>query len=766
MNWSSRHLVVSVAAMTLFLCDYVSGDGTNDVVSPLVSYHFHETLSVPPAQPNVASPLASYLYYDWCGDSDLTFESSTLVSYLFHGPPVIVRQPVSKLAALGTDVSFDVQVSGSTPMNYQWYVDGVAVAGGVASSILVTGAQPDDAGPYWVSAENSYGAITTGTANLYLHSPASTPRPEAPTNAPALDAPPSTLTQPPRIPDGSQVQVFSHDGVLSRNRMTVVLTHGWRSSSDAWPAEMAAALVAKGYDVNILAWDWRDNAESAVAELARVAARTASEGEALGGELLYLLGAGYDKPIHFIGHSLGTKVNCRAANYLHGDTRNSPGPHLQFAPFRTHMTLLDEAEVSAVFGSPTLSWDLLFATAFINRAEHIDTAGSLIAAAGSWTEVIPKQAAWVDNYVSCVGFYHDDALNVGLWLPTANQVNRHEYAVDWYRATIANPLGSAVGHRWSFERNTLWAAPTVGRLYMQSDTISAPELEVTYTGPVGEGLAFPSAESYFGVGWLGGGLTVLGNAVLSSYDSTMRYAGNLLADFVDSYSGHLGTPVYSGTAQSTPAYFAPEPFYETEGDWGLTFQLQVGSGPAAPQSLASLSITPLSEDPPTNSAYIWIPVSIPVEAVALTFQFRFDSSGPGEYLTMGVSNVNCFTMEAEYVEDATWETASMIMVDEFAGQDMDLFFALNGASSEPIGSLSVRGIQFVIPPRPQLTLTVESNAPAVSWPLSAIGWDLYSVDSLSDTNWTLNTDTPTNRGFVHVVVDQGSVTNRFYRLQK
>ena len=48
---------------------------------------------------------------------------------------------------------------------------------------------------------------------------------------------------------------------IDRAKPTVVITHGWNSSSDYWPSNMAASMVAGGVSgANLLAWDWRENA--------------------------------------------------------------------------------------------------------------------------------------------------------------------------------------------------------------------------------------------------------------------------------------------------------------------------------------------------------------------------------------------------------------------------------------------------------------------------------------------------------------------------
>jgi hypothetical protein len=166
-----------------------------------------------------------------------------------------------------------------------------------------------------------------------------------------------------------------------------------------------------------------------------------------------------------------------------------------------------------------------------------------------------------------------------------------------------------------------------------------------------------------------------------------------------------------------------------------------------------------------NSVYTWIPTTVPRDAVGLTFQFRLDGSAPSEFLTMGVSNVPLFTMEAQYIENGEWQTSSMVEIPEYAGQEVQLFFSLNDTTM-PTGTLSVRGIQFLIPARPELEITVTNDQPQIAWPVSAIGWQLESVESLSETNWTALTNAPAVQDYQRTVTDEEPTGQRFYRLRK
>ncbi len=175
-------------------------------------------------------------------------------------------------------------------------------------------------------------------------------------------------------------------------------------------------------------------------DLQGAAARTPSQGDALGEALVLTLGQDYDEALHIVGHSLGARVNRQAVDMVHLNG---------FDWARTHVTILDAAELG-----------------------DLD--------ARSWEKSIPDQAAWIDNYVSAFGDIHPEATNVILRAgmpisldPSALSLfdavkEFHEYPVDWYSDTIDRPLDSDMGYRWTFEGGGLDGSPSPGSMYVQT----------------------------------------------------------------------------------------------------------------------------------------------------------------------------------------------------------------------------------------------------------------------------------------------------------
>ncbi len=414
------------------------------------------------------------------------YHTVALVGIVLPVVPSITRHPTNQIAKVGTNILLSAVAQGSSPLSYQWRRNGNPVTGATSASLPLNNVQLTDAGDYWVVVTNSYGAVTSAVARVNAYLPPATTQPAPPAATPATQPPATNLTARPIVPSSTQLKVFTGGGTIDRNKMTIVMTHGWKSSSTEWPTDMKNALVAKGYDAkaNIVAWDWQPNALTKSPSTA--AARTCSEGEALGSALLSTLGTGYNQPIHFIGHSLGTLVNCHAADYIHGDEKNSPGwiagSTLKFSPLNTHVTMFDEAElVSALNGIHVFADLLLKPTG--------DTTANLVNC--TWAKVIPEQSAWIDNYLSEVGLLHTEAANVLLWRePTLNPIYPHGSGYRWYSGTVGNPLGSLMGHRWSFERDSLGSAPQRGKYFLQSLDLNQSELTVTdVSAAVAAGLA-------------------------------------------------------------------------------------------------------------------------------------------------------------------------------------------------------------------------------------------------------------------------------------
>jgi len=250
---------------------------------------------------------------------------------------------------------------------------------------------------------------------------------------------PSTIVQP----SSDQLKVLG-DGNFDTTRPTVVLSHGWNSDVDdaendsTWPTDMGRWIGMERLGVNVVAWDWSDDANTGALFNAAGSA-TPRQGRALGRALVDMMGPDYDHALHFVGHSFGSLVNRNAIDLLHADG---------FDPDRTHVTILDSADY-----------------ALLGRFD--------------WTNPIPQEAGRIDNYISAFGAYHDGAINVFLsqnlpasvFAGVSDMEEYHTYPIDWYTQTVrnaqtvGNPTAN-LGHAWSIHRDPLLAFP--GTDYIQT----------------------------------------------------------------------------------------------------------------------------------------------------------------------------------------------------------------------------------------------------------------------------------------------------------
>ncbi len=107
-------------------------------------------------------------------------------------PPTVAVQPKSQTVTTGQTVTFSVSVSGSAPVQYQWYKNGAAIPGATQSSFSINSALQGDGGNYSALVSNLGGAVSTTEALLTV----------------IIPIPPPTITkqpQPQSIPLGNPI---------------------------------------------------------------------------------------------------------------------------------------------------------------------------------------------------------------------------------------------------------------------------------------------------------------------------------------------------------------------------------------------------------------------------------------------------------------------------------------------------------------------------------------------------------------------------------
>jgi uncharacterized repeat protein (TIGR03803 family) len=668
---------------------------------------------------------------------------------LVPAAPVITTQPQSQTAQVGNNVTFSVVANGWPAPNFQWQFNGQNIAGQTAPSLSLTNVQFTNAGGYSVIVTNAYGSVTSAVAQLTVF----TNLVVAQTNK----APP--LPGSPTIPtDATHFKVFTNGGFvtglgLNPSKSTVVITHGWNDSSTIWPLEIAndIKLVLGASAPNIVAWDWTAEATN---PLPTATLDTQGQGYALGEDLAAALGPNYSQRIHFIGHSLGTLVNARAANYIHANG---------FSWTNTQMTLFDDAEVA--WGLVGNSWATLTSLLQNDSSPQQD-----------WIQPLPTNCAWADNYITAVGMPHPQAVNViltnmapdlsniqnlfdfgiGAWTGQFKTeiTDYHDYPYIWYFNTInqinnPNDPPYLMGFSRSWEGGGSAARPSVNSYYIQS-TVCPP--------------SFPSYSGY----------DPAYNLVQITPDQANQYlnarpqnlisqvgvnlvssSANILANNNNQQVQLLNGPAVNVSSQITGPAYAAATLIKL-----FTTSLISGNGLVRPMG----GPVPMGGSAENSPAYVWIPVTVPTNALTMAFNFMLQGNGNQDSFQVAMNSNNLMTVETVLIQTNVTMSSGMIDVSQYAGQQAELFFGIVGGTSTN-ASLTVSDIAFYVTLPPSLQIQMAGTNVVLTWPLSAAGYVLQSANQLSPpVSWTAVTNVPVIVNFQYTVTNQISSGSRFYRL--
>jgi len=86
-------------------------------------------------------------------------------------PPRIARPPQTRAVDTGQSIVLNALVIGGLPLRYQWYLDGVPLAGETNRWLVLTGMHPRDAGDYQLVAMNNFGSATSTMASVSVAIP-------------------------------------------------------------------------------------------------------------------------------------------------------------------------------------------------------------------------------------------------------------------------------------------------------------------------------------------------------------------------------------------------------------------------------------------------------------------------------------------------------------------------------------------------------------------------------------------------------------------
>ncbi|MGD0743650.1 MAG: immunoglobulin domain-containing protein [Verrucomicrobiota bacterium] len=98
--------------------------------------------------------------------------SSNAVLTVTNIPPAIIVQPTNQTVTATSNVTFVVTATGTTPLSYQWQVDGTnlvdgaQISGSISNVLTISGAQPTNGGIYTVTVTNNGGSVISSNAIL------------------------------------------------------------------------------------------------------------------------------------------------------------------------------------------------------------------------------------------------------------------------------------------------------------------------------------------------------------------------------------------------------------------------------------------------------------------------------------------------------------------------------------------------------------------------------------------------------------------------
>jgi hypothetical protein len=760
--------------------------------SPPVSYLFLEAAQV--------SPAVSYLFSELGGDSKERPITSPVVSYLYLDLPEGFTVTVQKSAT----VSYFWQVGGESQQTILLHgrvtdtagtpLSGATIAATIYSSPVaqtITDAagfyqlQFLNPGVYNLSArdathESSIRALTLN-ANTAQQDFRLIRMSAAPANQQVNRQQNFNFTSGPegatlKLFDGTAFADVTAKNAPNTNVMTIVLTHGWvipllpgPDGIDGWPTKMAANLRTNGITAeiaNIFAWDWRTAATAPWPPQMK----TPGQGVALGTNLYAALGATYSQPLHFLGHSLGTMVNSAAINFLHGDkvpaTRGemSPAPWPKSgAPF-IHVTLFDDAaEVTANTTYSQLLFDGNSVRDVISPTFRSTENNTTL----NWSPPLPMHFTWADNYVSFVGFYHENAINVLLQrsIGIVGFLDAHSYSHQWYRQSILKPrhAGNPLGFQLTFENsrgNGLDESniPPVGlaTAYYQSSA-EAPQV----LSPIPPEFASLAVSTF--------GRTV--NTLVKSVDGTLQFRGNVKSDIQDAKRWTTNL-ISEGFNYVLNAAGQGEQKVMNLFSSTASLRLSLTTGPIIEIQKQHIGKAIPTENPSGEGnsfsnvlAMAWVPILISTNATYMAFDFAVSGNPVEDALVCGIGDSNLFSLQAKYIPTNSTSSSRLIDATAWAGRTNELFFGLLGGTSTN-ATLEISNIRFYSLAGPRLNVQITNNIVGLTWPLTAGNYVLEGTDNLAKASWFSVTNVAIIGDFQYEVRTDISDNARFYRLKQ
>lgn len=240
---------------------------------------------------------------------------------------------------------------------------------------------------------------------------------------------------------------------------------------------------------------------------------------------------------------------------------------------------------------------------------------------------------------------------------------------------------------------------------------------------------------------------VLGSGFLSGLESLVN-DGEKLGD------AYLNVAISSAAVLSDAASLTSQTFYS------LQAVLNSAAGSSSQQGVRPLDSG--SGDPPC----LWLPITIPTNAVLLSFDFTFTGNGGTDVLSASIEGTNVFALEASLIPQNQKLNSGSIPVNQWAGTNVELFFGLIGGSSSN-ATVTIDSMRFYQLASPSLSIALSGGQAVISWQIAAQGYTLQSATNLFGVNqWADVTNAPSASGLWNSVTNPIAGQSRYYRLKK
>jgi hypothetical protein len=128
-------------------------------------------------------PVSGWFYYSGAVVDELSIYSRVLAAadiqaiYNADGAgkcplgvaPSIITQPASQTVLAGSTATFTVSAAGTSPLSYQWRLNGTNISGANSNTLILANVQLAQAGSYTVQVTNLYGSATSSNAVLTVN---------------------------------------------------------------------------------------------------------------------------------------------------------------------------------------------------------------------------------------------------------------------------------------------------------------------------------------------------------------------------------------------------------------------------------------------------------------------------------------------------------------------------------------------------------------------------------------------------------------------